>query len=185
MKMVVGLGNPGPKYRHTRHNLGFMVLDRMAERLGVQFLKEKHEGLLAETRFTGVPLLMVKPLTYMNLSGSCVAALARNKIFSPADILVVVDDVSLPLGKVRVRADGSAGGHNGLKSIIERLGTQDFARVRMGVGENEAGGDLAEYVLAKFRPEEKPVAAEMVERAVDAALCWVAAGVEPAMNQFN
>jgi len=153
--------------------------------LGAGFLKEKHDGVLAETRHADVPLILVKPQTYMNLSGNCVAAAARNKIQDPADLLVVADDVNLPLGKLRVRAGGSAGGHNGLKSIIERLGSQEFPRVRMGVGLNEPRSDLAEYVLAKFLPEERPVVAEMVDRAADAILCWAVDGIDKAMNRFN
>lgn len=185
MKMIVGLGNPGPRYRHTRHNLGFMVLDALADRLRVDIAVDKHGGLLVETRCEGEKLLLVKPQTYMNRSGDCVAAAARNKIFSPSDVLVVVDDVNLPLGRLRVRAGGSAGGHNGLKSLIERLGSQDFPRLRLGVGLDSANGDLADHVLAKFRPEEREAVDAMVKRAVEAAMAWVVRGTEHVMNAFN
>jgi PTH1 family peptidyl-tRNA hydrolase len=185
MKLIAGLGNPGPKYRHTRHNLGFLVLERLAEALHTDFDKEKHQGLLAETSFQGEKLLLVKPMTFMNRSGDCVAAVARNRIFSPADVLIVVDDVNLPLSKMRLRSGGSAGGHNGLKSLIERLGTQDFHRLRMGVGDDRAGRDLADHVLAKFRPEEWPEVEAMVARAAEAALHWVAHPVQETMDRYN
>jgi PTH1 family peptidyl-tRNA hydrolase len=184
-KLIVGLGNPGPGYANTRHNLGFMAVDALAARLGVRLDKEKHQGLLAEARHGAQPLLLLKPLTFMNLSGNCVAQVARNKIFDPADVLVVTDDINLPLGRLRLRAGGSAGGHNGLKSIIERLGTQDFHRMRMGVGDNREGRDLAAHVLAKFRPEEKPAVDDAIARAVDGILLWVEQGIEPAMNRVN
>ena len=185
MKLIAGLGNPGPKYRNTRHNLGFLVLDRLAEMLATGFGKEKHQGLLADAMHSGEKLLLLKPMTYMNLCGDCVAAVARNKIFDPADCLVVVDDVALPLGKLRLRAGGSAGGHNGLKSLIERLGTQDFHRLRMGVGDDRMGRDLAGHVLAKFRPEEWPEVEAMVARAAEAALHWAGNPFEKTMDLYN
>jgi PTH1 family peptidyl-tRNA hydrolase len=185
VKIIVGLGNPGPKYRHTRHNLGYLVVDRVASMLGTDFSQEKHSGLLATAVHRSQKLLLVKPLTFMNCSGDCVAPLARNRIQSPADLLAVVDDVNLPLGKLRIRAGGSAGGHNGLKSLIERLGTDAFARVRLGVGDNAPGMDLADYVLSKFRPEERTAVEDSVELAAEAVLSWVVDGVERAMDRFN
>lgn len=185
MKVIVGLGNPGPQYRGTRHNVGFDVLERLAESLGVAFTKEKHQGLLAEASARGAKVLLVKPLTFMNRSGDCVAPAVHNKVSSPADVLVVTDDVNLPLGRLRIRAGGSAGGHNGLKSLIERLGSDQFPRLRVGVGDKRATGDLADHVLSKFLPEEREVVAAMTARAVDAALLWVAEGVERTMNEFN
>lgn len=185
MKLIAGLGNPGPQYRLTRHNLGFRVLDRLAEMLGRTFDKEKHQGLLAEAAYGGEKLLLVKPMTYMNRSGDCVAAVARNRIFAPEQLLVVVDDVNLPLGKLRLRAGGSAGGHNGLKSVIERLGSQDFHRLRMGVGDARTGRDLADHVLAKFLPEERPEVEAMVERAAEAALHWATHTIQETMDRYN
>ena len=185
MKMVVGLGNPGPKYRRTRHNLGFDVLDEVARRLNLSIDREKHRGLLAETRLDSGSVLFVKPLTYMNLSGECVAAAARNKVYSPEDILVVVDDVNLPLGRVRIRAGGSAGGHNGLKSIIERIGSPDFPRLRLGVGNDANERGLADYVLSRFRPEEQDTVQAMITRAAEAVFSWLDRGIEPTMNEFN
>lgn len=185
MKVIVGLGNPGPQYRWTRHNLGFLVLDALAASLGSEFLKEKHQGLLAEASTAGTRLLLIKPMTFMNRSGDCVAPASHNKVDSPADILVITDDVNLPLGKLRIRTGGSAGGHNGLKSLIERLGSQDFPRLRLGVGDQRANGDLADHVLAKFHPEEKDTVDEMITRAVDATLTWAQHGAERAMNEYN
>ncbi len=185
MKMVVGLGNPGTKYRNTRHNLGFDVLDLVARRLGVALSTEKYRGLVAEARYEGERLYLLKPQTFMNLSGSSVAEAARNRIFEPADLLVVADDVNLPLGRLRMRTGGSAGGHNGLKSIIERLGTQDFPRLRLGVGLGEGARVLADHVLAKFRPEEWDEVNAMTERAADAVLKWSLTGAEKTMNEFN
>lgn len=185
VKIIAGLGNPGAQYARTRHNLGFEVVDELARRLSVRLDREKHQGKFAEAVYERQKLLLVEPMTFMNRSGDCLAALARNKVQSPADILVVVDEVNLPLGRIRLRAEGSAGGHNGLKSIVERLGTQDFPRLRMGVGDSRAAGDLSEHVLGKFRPEEFASVREMIERSVDAVLCWVSEGLGPAMTRFN
>jgi len=183
--MIVGLGNPGARYRSTRHNLGFDVLDRLAEAMGASFDREKCEGLIAEHAHRGQKVLLVKPLTYMNRSGDCVAKLARNKVHDPADLLVVVDDVNLPLGRLRARAGGSAGGHNGLKSLIERTGSKDFHRLRLGVGDDRRTGDLSDHVLERFRPDEREAVEEMTGRAVDAVRCWIEEGVEKTMDRFN
>lgn len=185
MKMIVGLGNPGTQYRGTRHNLGFAVLDHVAERLGVQFGREKHNGLVVETSLGGERVMLVKPLTYMNRSGDCVAPLARNGVQSIEDLLIVVDDVNLPLGRIRFRQDGSAGGHNGLKSLIERLGSDGFPRLRLGVGDDRDVTELAGHVLGKFRPEEWPVVSKMTPEAAEAVLCWATYGIERAMNEYN
>lgn len=184
MKLVVGLGNPGARYRDTRHNLGFMVLDVLAGRFGTALDREKHQALVAEAAVGGVRLMLMKPLTYMNLSGASVAAAARNRVPDPGDILVVVDDVNLALGRLRLRAGGSAGGHNGLKSIIERLGSDGFHRLRLGVGPN-GGGDLVNHVLGRFRPEEREAVNGMVDRAADAVETWIADGIEAAMSRHN
>lgn len=183
MKVIVGLGNPGPRYRHTRHNVGFRVLDQLAAALAVAFTQEKHRGVLAHAAHAGQTLLLVKPQTFMNNCGDCVARLTKNAALD--DVLVAVDDVTLPLGRIRLRAGGSAGGHNGLKSIIERLGADGFHRLRLGVGDERDGMDLAGHVLAKFRPEERPDVEAMVARAAEAALHWVAFGAEQAMCAFN
>ena len=146
MKVIVGLGNPGPQYKWTRHNLGFLVADKLAASLGAEFLKEKHQGLICEASTGGKRILIIKPLTFMNRSGDCVAPASHNKIDGPEDILVVTDDVNLPLGKLRIRAGGSAGGHNGLKSLIERLGSDAFPRLRLGVGDDRTTGELSDLV---------------------------------------
>lgn len=185
MKIVAGLGNPGPRYRNSRHNLGFLVLDRLAERLGVRLDREKHQGLVAEADWRGERLLLVKPMTYMNRSGDCLARFARNTLQRPDDLLAVVDDVDLPLGKMRMRRGGSAGGHNGLKSIIERLGTQDFPRLRLGIGQQRRDAELADYVLGRFHPDELPEVRRLEEAAPDAILCWVEHGAEQVMNEYN
>lgn len=185
MKLIVGLGNPGPRYRQTRHNVGFMVIDRLAERLAATPWREKFHGEVAEASHAGQRLMLLKPLTYMNLSGTAVAAAARNRVDDPADLLVLVDEAQLPLGRVRLRGEGSAGGHNGLKSLIEHLGTKEFPRLRIGVGAAEGGEDLADHVLSKFRPDEWPVIEKAVERAADAALSYIELGIERTMNAFN
>jgi PTH1 family peptidyl-tRNA hydrolase len=186
VKLIVGLGNPGPRYRGTRHNIGFNVLDALAGRLGAAFSQEKHKSLLAKAQHGAEPLLLQKPMTFMNLSGTAVAAAARNKVHEyESDLLVVVDDVNLPLGRLRFREDGSAGGHNGLKSIIAHLGTQDFARLRIGVGGHGPGGSMTDHVLGSFRPEERAELARTVDDAVEGILLFVDRGIGPAMNEFN
>lgn len=185
MKVIAGLGNPGAQYRNTRHNLGFDVLDRLAARYSVSFGKEKHNGLLAELRIGPERVLLVKPQTFMNLSGACIAAAARNRAHAPEEVLVVVDDIHLDLGRMRVRAGGSAGGHNGLKSVIERLGSPDFHRLRLGVGDDRAGKNLSGHVLSRFRPEEYALVTKIVEAGADAVEHWVSSGVDSAMAAFN
>lgn len=183
MKLIVGLGNPGPRYRGTRHNIGFEVLDRLAEKLGAPIDRDKFRGLLAETQRGGEKVMLLKPMTFMNLSGDSVAQAARNRVQAPEDMLVIYDEADLPLGRIRLRKDGSAGGHNGMKSIIERVGTQAFPRLRIGVGKD--AGALADHVLSKFHPDERATVNEVVERAVDAALMWLDEGIDKAMNTFN
>lgn len=185
MKLIVGLGNPGQQYRNTRHNVGFRVLDEVAERLGTRFDQEKYEGLFAAAQHEGERLMLLKPLTYMNLSGASVAKAARNRVPDPKDVIVVLDEIQLPLGTVRIRHEGSHGGHNGLRSVIEHLGTQGFPRLRIGIGEKKAGQHLSDHVLSTFTPDEKPDVERAVKTAADAVLCCVVEGVETAMNRFN
>jgi PTH1 family peptidyl-tRNA hydrolase len=182
--LIVGLGNPGPRYRNTRHNVGFMALDRLAEELGGSFDREKFQGLVAEARHADAKVLLLKPLTFMNNSGQAVAQAARNAVDGPEQVLVVTDDVNLDLGRLRLRRGGSAGGHNGLKSIIAHLGG-DFPRLRIGVGSNEPGASLTPHVLGSFRPEEGPVVQDAIHRAVEAARTFVTEGIDGAMNRFN
>ncbi|MEO8077024.1 MAG: aminoacyl-tRNA hydrolase [Acidobacteriota bacterium] len=183
MKLIVGLGNPGRNYKGTRHNVGFEVLDLIAGRHRLDWESAPAEALIAKWRAAGT--LVAKPLTYMNLSGSATGGLTRFYKIEVPDLLVIVDDTNLELGRLRARPSGSAGGHNGLKSIIAALGTEDFARLRVGVGRGDARRDLADHVLAKFDPQERTEVAEAVGRAADAAELFVTEGIGPVMNRFN
>ena len=185
MKVIVGLGNPGPRYRNTRHNIGFRTLDALADKLGTAFSREKYGSLVATVWHEGTEVLMVKPLTFMNNSGVAVAQAARNRVQDPADLLVVSDDVNLPLGRMRLRKQGSAGGHNGLKSVIERLGTSEFGRLRIGVGQENIGTGLIDHVLGTFAPGEWPEVNAAVDRAAQCVLRYISAGMDEAMNEFN
>lgn len=185
MKLIVGLGNPGRAYERTRHNVGFDVLDALAGRLGVEFRKRLLASVqTAEARIGGAAVLLVKPQSFMNASGPPVASLARKKGVAPQDLVVVVDDVDLPLGKLRIRPKGSAGGHNGLKSLVAHVGSDEFVRVRVGIG-RPVPGEMVDHVLSRFRPEEREVMAEAVARAADAVERIVAEGADRAMNEFN
>ena len=184
MKAIVGLGNPGAQYRGTRHNVGFAVLDELARRASVEFESAPADALMARWRRTDEPVLLVKPLTYMNLSGQAVGELSRYFKIEPVDLLIVVDEVQLPLGKLRARARGSAGGHNGLKSVIAHLG-DNYGRLRLGVGRGEQRRDLADHVLARFDKDEAAEAERMIARAADAAETFITSGIAAVMNQFN
>jgi PTH1 family peptidyl-tRNA hydrolase len=184
MKAIVGLGNPGEKYRGTRHNIGFAVLDELARRANASFDSAPANALIAKVRMPE-PVLLMKPLTFMNESGQAVGELARYFKIDVAELLIVVDEVDLPLAKLRARARGSAGGHNGLKSIIEHLGTE-FSRLRVGVGRGGAArDDLAGHVLAKFDKAEAAEVARMTTRAADAAEMFITSGIAAVMNQYN
>lgn len=184
MKLIVGLGNPGPRYRGTYHNVGFDVVDEVARRRGVGFEAAPADALMAKVRDDGGAIL-VKPLTFMNLSGEAVGALQRYYRIAVEDVLVVVDDVALPMGRLRVRAKGSAGGHNGLKSIIAGLGTDEFARLRVGVGRGDARRDLADHVLARVAGGEREALSEATQVAADAAELFMTAPIGELMNRFN
>jgi PTH1 family peptidyl-tRNA hydrolase len=185
LKLVAGFGNPGRRYAGTRHNVGFDVLDRLATRHGVEWESAPRgiEALVGRWRKRDV--VIAKPLTFMNLSGQAIVGLLQFFKIALPDLLVVVDDANLELGRLRARAGGSAGGHNGLKSVIESLGTDEFARLRIGVGRGDARRDLADHVLATFDPEERASVAEAVDRSADAADLFVAEGITPVMNRFN
>lgn len=185
MKAIVGLGNPGKQYDRTRHNIGFVALDAVAARLGTALDRTKFDGAYAEAMHRGEKIRLLKPETYMNLSGGAVAKMAHNAVQDWADLLVIVDDVNLPLGRLRMRSEGSAGGHNGLKSIIEHIGTKDFARLRIGVGDNRQGNNLSDHVLGKFRPEERAAVDDAIDRAVDAVFVYMDEGIDAAMNRCN
>ena len=183
MKLIVGLGNPGRKYAGTRHNVGFDVVDLLAERHGVSWESAPAEALMG--RWRGADVLLVKPLTFMNLSGHAVGELLRYFRIDTADLLVIVDEVQLELGRLRARPNGSAGGHNGLKSLIEQLGSDQFARLRLGVGRGDSRRDLADHVLARFEGADQETAGAMIARAADAAEAFAADGIDAVMNRFN
>jgi PTH1 family peptidyl-tRNA hydrolase len=190
MKVVVGLGNPGAKYRGTRHNVGFAVADELARRAGVTFESAPATALVARWRADGEPVLLVKPMTYMNESGQAIGELIRYYKVGLDDVLVVVDEVQLPLGKLRARAHGSAGGHNGLKSVIAHVGSE-FARLRIGIGrgsedpEGAVRRDLVDHVLSRFERDEAEEASRMIERAADAAELFITSGIGTVMNAYN
>jgi len=181
VKLIVGLGNPGYEYHWTPHNLGFMAVDRLAEICRAEFSKREARARIATARFHGEQVLLAKPQTFMNLSGASVSGLVRSRELPLEDLIVLVDDVDLPLGSLRVRRKGSAGGHNGLKSIIESLGTDRFTRVRMGAGPDRPVADLVSYVLTPFREKDRETATEMIEQTVQA----VRVISKKAMNLFN
>jgi PTH1 family peptidyl-tRNA hydrolase len=186
MKVICGLGNPGDRYRMTRHNVGFRVVDLLADRWGLTGQGRVRDGaaLLEARRPEPIgKVLLVKPMRYMNNSGGALRAAIRQTDVDPrADLLLLTDDIDLPMGRVRMRRSGSAGGHNGLRSVIEALGTDEFHRLRIGVGR---AGQAASHVLATFRPDERELADEMVQVGADAAERWLADGIDEAMNAFN
>jgi len=184
MKLVVGIGNPGRRYQNTRHNLGMNVVDHLAEDCGITPRRRRFDALVGEGSIGRQRTLLVKPQTYVNLTGSAVAPLLRWYRASTDHLLVVCDDINLDLGKLRLRRKGASGGHNGLKSIVECLGTESFARLRIGIGRG-GHADPVGHVLGRFEPDERPVIEQTVARAADAVRCWIERGVEVAMNAFN
>jgi peptidyl-tRNA hydrolase, PTH1 family len=183
VKLVVGLGNPGRKYAGTRHNIGFEIVDLLAERHRLDWEGAPAEAMMAKWRSGGA--LLVKPLTFMNLSGHAVGDLLRYFKIELADVLVIVDEAQLELGRLRARPNGSAGGHNGLKSLIEQLGTEEFSRLRVGVGRGDSRRDLADHVLATFESNERELVEDAIVRAADASEMFVSEGIGPMMNRFN
>ena len=185
MKLIVGLGNVGRKYENTRHNVGFHVLDLVAERNGAGTAKEKFEGRTQDITIGSERALLLWPHTLMNLSGrSVVAAVAFYQV-PLAEVLVVCDDFNLPLGKLRFRSQGSAGGQNGLSDIIKRLGSEEFSRLRLGIGPVPDAWDAADFVLGRFGPSDRSIVDEAIDRAAEAVECWTINGIGVAMNQFN
>ena len=187
MRLIVGLGNPGREYRDTRHNVGFRVVDEIARRhnLTLGMAPSQVPDAFVAKRYGANPLLLAKPLTFMNRSGDAVAALARYYDIAAGDLLVVVDEVALPFGRLRARARGSAGGHNGLKSIVDRLGTTEFPRLRLGVGRGDARRDLADHVLSTFEADERSALEEFITLAADAAEMFAVDGIGTVMNAYN
>ena len=185
MKLVVGLGNPGPKYAGTRHNIGFDVLDYLAAAPGVGRWRARFEALVTEAVEGTEQVLLLKPETFMNLSGRAVRAAVDFYTLTPADLLVVCDDIALPLGKLRARARGSDGGQKGLRSIREQLGTDEYSRLRIGVGAPGEHLDASDHVLSRFKPGERAAVEEAVAQAAQAVLLWVRQGIDVCMNRVN
>ena len=185
MRIVAGLGNPGREYQGTRHNVGFEVMDLLATRHGLAFEAAPADAMQAKWRKGGDVVLLAKALTFMNLSGPAIAELARYYRVPPADLLIVSDDVNLPLGRLRLRSSGSEGGHNGLRSVADALGTVDYPRLRIGVGRGDARRDLADHVLARFEKDEQPGIEGAIARAADAVEAWTEQDFEVVMNAFN
>ena len=184
MKLVVGLGNPGTQYRNTRHNVGFRVIDELARRWQIGPARQQFEALAAGGQIGPHKVLLLKPMTYMNRSGQAVREAVTFYKVELGELLVVSDDMALPLGRVRLRPEGSAGGHNGLTDVIQQLGSESFARLRIGI-EQVAGEQMVSHVLSPFLPEEEEIAGGAIVRAADAVECWLAGGVDEAMNRFN
>lgn len=185
MYLIIGLGNPGREYEHTRHNAGFDAIDILAEKLGTDVKEKKHRGLCGKGMIGGEKVILLKPQTYMNLSGESVRAAADFYKIDAEHMIVLYDDIDLDVGKLRVRAKGSAGGHNGIKNIIAHMGTQEFPRVRIGVGAKPDRMDLADYVLGRFSQVERSAMEDAFEEAAEAAIAVVEDGIDAAMNRFN
>lgn len=185
MYLIVGLGNPGREYESTRHNAGFLVVDRLAEKMGISVSTRKFLGFTGSGMLGGEKVLLLKPQTYMNASGESVRAAADFYKLEPAQVIVVYDDISLDVGSVRIRAKGSAGGHNGMKSIIAHLGTEEYPRVRVGIGDKPPGMDLAGYVLSHFPKNEREALEPALADAADAVERLITCGVQAAMNRYN
>ena len=186
LALIVGLGNPGPEYASHRHNIGFQVVQALAGAHGLSFARQKKaQARVAEGQIGERRVLLAQPQTFMNLSGRTVRRLSRDREIPPEHILAVCDDLDLPLGRLRIRPGGGSGGHKGLRSIIDALGSQDFARLRVGIDRPVGGLDPAEYVLLPFAGEDKTLLAETIDRAVEAVECWLADGIVAAMDRFN
>lgn len=185
MFLIAGLGNPTTQYDKTRHNIGFRMIDKLADRYNISFADTKLKGLVGKGIIGGERVLLVKPLTYMNLSGECIRAVADFYKIDLEDIIILYDDISLDVGKLRVRKKGSAGGHNGIKSIIAHLGSEEFKRIRFGVGDKPKQMDLADYVLGRFTKEEEEIIASKLETVCDAVECMITEGADSAMNKYN
>lgn len=185
MKMVIGLGNPGKQYGKTRHNIGFQVIDELADRLGATSMQSKFNGMYTVIHRPEGKVMLVKPLTYMNLSGECVRPLMDYYDVDVEDIVVLYDDLDFPPGELKLRQKGSAGGHNGMKSLIQHLGTDQFKRIRLGIGRPTNGMKVVDYVLADFRKEEEPEIQNMIDKSADACVEWLKTSFLEVMNEYN
>ena len=186
MFIIAGLGNPKKEYDNTRHNIGFVLIDALADKYNISVMDIKHKAMTGKGIINGQKVILAKPMTFMNLSGESIRLLADYyKIDVQTELIIISDDISLPPGQIRVRKRGSAGGHNGLKNIIQHLGSEEFQRIRIGVGEKPKGYDLADYVLGHFSKEEEPLMKEGIEKAGLAAEMMLKGNTDQAMNEFN
>lgn len=185
MKIIIGLGNPGKEYAATRHNMGFMAIDRLADKYGIDIIDLKHKGICGKGMIEGEKVMLVKPQTYMNNSGECVRELMDYYKTEPEDIIIIYDDIDLDPGQLRIRKSGTAGSHNGMKSVISHMGTQIFPRVRIGVGAKPDGWDLADYVLSRITPEADKEIVKGIETAGEAVVSILSKGIDEAMNIYN
>lgn len=184
MKLIVGLGNPGFRYRNTRHNIGFLVVSSLAKKHGIKIKKRLFKGLIGEGRIDGKGISLFLPQTFMNCSGEPVA-LAANRISGLSSLLVVYDDIDLSLGNIRFRFKGSGGGHNGLKSIIDSLNSEEFSRLRIGIRPEKKAADTVDFVLRPFSKEEKPILDRIIDEAISGVETWVSSGIEECMRRYN
>ncbi|MDO4939795.1 MAG: aminoacyl-tRNA hydrolase [Lachnospiraceae bacterium] len=185
MKIIIGLGNPGKEYETTRHNMGFMTVDKIARKHNIEIIDLKHKGLCGKGMIGGEKVLLVKPQTYMNNSGECVRETMDYYKVQPEDIIIIYDDIDLDPGQLRIRTSGSAGSHNGMKSVVSHMGTQAFPRVRVGVGAKPEGWDLADYVLSHITPEADKEIVKGTDEAAEAVECILSQGISEAMNHYN
>ncbi len=185
MKIIAGLGNPTKQYEGTRHNVGFSVIYRLADKYNIKMNIARHKALIGTGVIAGEKVMLVMPQTYMNLSGEAVGEIMRYYKAEPSDLIITYDDIDLDVGKLRIRAKGSAGGHNGMKSIIAHIGSEEFDRVRVGIGHKPPEFDLADYVLSRFGKDELPLIRDAVDKAADAMEVIIRSGVEAAMNMYN
>ncbi len=185
MYVIVGLGNPGREYADTKHNVGFRVIDKLADQYNIDVSRFKHKALVGDGMISGKKVLLVKPQTFMNLSGESVKEVMSFYKVPVENMIVIFDDTSLELGMIRIREKGSAGGHNGIKSIINHMGTDAFNRIKVGIGEKPNGWDLADYVLAKFSKDDEPLILSGIDKASQAAGIFISLGIKDAMNKFN
>ncbi len=185
MKIIVGLGNPGKEYENTRHNFGFKVIDVLSKELEIEINKERFEGMIGQGKFNGEKIMLVKPLTYMNLSGDCIVQILNYYKETIDNLIVIYDDIDIDVGRIRIKPSGNPGTHNGMKDITKKLGTKEFVRVRVGSGKPENNMDLADYVLSNVQKEEAKQVKESIKNASDAVIEILENGVEKAMNEYN
>jgi PTH1 family peptidyl-tRNA hydrolase len=185
VKIIAGLGNPGSEYSATRHNVGFLAVEELAKRWGIDSWRNRHEAVCVEYRGGIEPVLLVKPQTYMNLSGVAVGELVRWYKLKAEDVIAIYDDLDLPVGKLRLRPQGGSGGHKGIESLLVHLGTDNFSRIRVGIGRPPSGWETANYVLGRFTPEETPLVTETIGKAADAAESILKHGITKAMNLYS